>query len=110
MQSAAKVSREPKVTDAATGTGVGFVLRNPFLKFITLPMSAYEKDSNASVSSVELFDGHPAEEIMNRAKALNLGLIVMGAHEQSTGHTFIGTEVKRVLRRSTVPTLVILHP
>lgn len=73
-------------------------------------LSADEKDAYASVSSVELVDGHPAEEIMTRAKSLNCGLIVMGTHEQSTGHTFIGTVVKRVLRRSTIPTLVVPHP
>ncbi|MDA8747531.1 universal stress protein [Litoreibacter sp.] len=73
-------------------------------------LSADEKDTYAAVSSVELVDGHPAEEIMTRAKALNCGLIVMGTHEQSTGHTFIGTVVKRVLRRSTIPTLVVPHP
>lgn len=72
-------------------------------------LSADEKDAYASVSSVELVDGHPAEEIMTRAKALNCGLIIMGTHEQSTGHTFIGTVVKRVLRRSTIPTLVVPH-
>lgn len=72
-------------------------------------LSADEKDTYTSVGSVELVDGHPAEEIMNRAKALNCGLIVMGTHEQSTGHTFIGTVVKRVLRRSTIPTLVVPH-
>jgi nucleotide-binding universal stress UspA family protein len=73
-------------------------------------LSADEKDAYSAVASVELVDGHPAEEIMKRAKALDCGLIVMGTHEQSTGHTFIGTVVKRILRRSTIPTLVVPHP
>ncbi len=68
-----------------------------------------EKEAYASVVSVELVDGHPAEAILQRAKELNCGLIVMGTHEHGTGHTFIGTVVKRVLRRSTVPTLVVPH-
>ncbi|MEH6478328.1 MAG: universal stress protein [Sneathiella sp.] len=72
-------------------------------------LSADEKDAYASVSSVELIDGHPAEAILNRAKDLKCGLIVMGTHEHGTGHTFIGTVVKRVLRRSTIPTMVVPH-
>ncbi len=72
-------------------------------------LSADDKDAYASVSSVELVDGHPAEEILSRAKELNCGMIVMGTHEHGTGHTFIGTVVKRVLRRSSIPTLVVPH-
>jgi len=72
-------------------------------------LSADEKHAYASVSSVELVDGHPAEEILMRAKVLKCGLIVMGTHEHGTGHTFIGTVVKRVLRRSTIPTMVVPH-
>lgn len=72
-------------------------------------LSADEKEAYAAVSSVELVDGHPAEEILKRAKALGCGLIIMGTHEQNTGHTFIGTVVKRVLRRSPIPTLVVPH-
>ena len=72
-------------------------------------LSADDKDAYASVSSVELVDGHPAEEILTRAKKLKCGLIVMGTHEHGTGHTFIGTVVKRVLRRSTIPTMVVPH-
>lgn len=66
-----------------------------------------DKDAYEAVASVELVDGHPAESILQRARELDCGLIVMGTHEQGTGHTFIGTVVKRVLRRSTIPTLVV---
>ncbi|MGC3939706.1 universal stress protein [Roseobacter sp. EG26] len=72
-------------------------------------LSDAEKDAYSAVGSVELVDGHPAEMILNRAKELNCGLIVMGTHEQGTGHTFIGTVVKRVLRRSSIPTMVVPH-
>ena len=72
-------------------------------------LSAAEKDAYTSVSSVELVDGHTAEEILTRANKLDCGLIVMGTHEHGTGHTFIGTVVKRVLRRSAIPTLVVPH-
>ena len=67
-------------------------------------VAAYER-----VASVELVDGHPAEEILMRAKKLNCGMIVLGTHEHGTGHTFLGTVAKRVLRRSAIPTMVIPH-
>ena len=72
-------------------------------------LSAGEKEIYGRVKSVELVDGHPAEEILKRAKQLDCGLIVMGTHEHGTGHTFLGTVVKRVLRRSTIPTMVVPH-
>lgn len=72
-------------------------------------LSPQEKDAYASVSSVELDDGHAAETILMRAKDLGCQLIVMGTHEHTTGHTFIGSVVKRVLRRSSIPTLIVPH-
>lgn len=70
-------------------------------------LSSEEKEDYQRVDSVELVDGHLAEEILARAKNYGCELIVMGTHEQETGHTFIGTIVKRVLRRSSIPTLVV---
>lgn len=71
--------------------------------------SLSEEDQSAyeMVASVELIDGHDAETILKRAQELNCQLIVMGTHEQGTGHTYIGTVVKRVLRRSAIPTMVV---
>lgn len=73
-------------------------------------LSAEEKAAYESVVSVELQDGSPAEAIMERAKKLDCGVIVMGTHEHGTSHTFIGTVLKRVLRRSTIPVLVVPNP
>ncbi|WP_420587488.1 universal stress protein [Ruegeria sp.] len=70
-------------------------------------LSVEDQEKYSAVSSIELVDGHPAEEILKRAKKLSCDLIVMGSHEQGTSHTFLGTVVKRVLRRSTIPTLVV---
>lgn len=70
-------------------------------------LSAEEEKAYAHVASVELVDGHPAESILRRAQELECGLIVMGTHEHGTGHTFIGTVVKRVLRRTTIPVLTV---
>ena len=70
-------------------------------------LSDEDKSAYESVASVELIDGHDAETILRRAQELNCGMIVMGTHEQGTGHTYIGTVVKRVLRRSPIPTLIV---
>lgn len=70
-------------------------------------LSDEDKSAYELVASVELIDGHDAETILKRAQELNCGLIVMGTHEQGTGHTYIGTVVKRVLRRSPLPTMVV---
>ncbi len=66
-----------------------------------------EKDTYQLISSVELAEGNPAETILQRAKKLDCDLIVMGSHEHSTSHTFLGTVTKRVLRRSSIPVLVV---
>lgn len=73
-------------------------------------LSEDDKEAYKAVSSVELVDGHSAETILKRASELGCQLIVMGTHEHGTGHTFIGTVAKRVLRRSTVPTLIVPNP
>lgn len=59
------------------------------------------------VTSIEVVDGHPAEAILRRAKALNCDLIVLGAHDHGFTHTFLGTVATRVLRRADIPTLVV---
>ncbi len=66
-----------------------------------------EKSQYRRVESVELVEGHLAEEILARARNLECELIVMGTHGQETGHTFIGTIVKRVIRRSSIPTVIV---
>ncbi len=69
-----------------------------------------EKQAYSSVSSAEIIIGHPAEVILQRAKSLNCKMIVMATHEQNTNQTFLGTVAKRVLRRSSVPVLVVPPP
>lgn len=73
-------------------------------------LSDEEKEAYNAVKSVEIVEGHPAESILNRATQLDCDVIVMASHEQSTAHTFLGTVVKRVLRRSNTPVLVVPHP
>lgn len=60
-----------------------------------------------NIASVELVSGHPAEAILEYAKKQNCDLIVMATHEHGNGHTFLGTVAKRVLRRTSVATLIV---
>ena len=59
------------------------------------------------VASIEVVEGHPAEVILRRSKELECDLIVLGAHDHGFSHTFLGSVAKRVLRRATIPTLVV---
>lgn len=66
-----------------------------------------DKEIQKQVESIELVDGYPAEVILRRATELKCDLIVIGAHEHGFSQTFLGTVAKRILRRATIPTLVV---
>lgn len=59
------------------------------------------------VQSIEVTEGYPAEVILRRSKELGCDLIVLGAHNHGLSQTFLGSVAKRVLRRATIPTLVV---
>ncbi len=59
------------------------------------------------VEKVDVVEGHPAEVILRRSKELGCDLIVLGAHSHGFSQTFLGSTAKRVLRRATIPTLVV---
>jgi nucleotide-binding universal stress UspA family protein len=59
------------------------------------------------IESIEVIEGHPAEVILRRSKELGCDLIVLGAHNHGFSQTFLGGVAKRVLRRATIPTLVV---
>ncbi len=59
------------------------------------------------VASIEVVEGHAAEVILRRSKELGCDLIVLGAHDHGFSHTFLGSVAKRVLRRASVPTLIV---
>ena len=86
--------------------GMKEALKNNQKEFVK-SLSKEEKEVYSLVISAELIDGHPAEAILDRAKSLNCDLIVMASHEQHTKQTFLGTVTKRVLRRSSIPVLVV---
>jgi len=61
-----------------------------------------------AVASIEVLHGHPAERILQRAEELDADLLVFGTHAQKEGgFDFLGSVVKRVLRRTRRPVLVV---
>lgn len=65
----------------------------------------------ARISSIEVCEGYPAEEILRKAETFDCDLILMGTHEKGfTSYTFLGSVAKRVLRRSRKPTFVVPLP
>ena len=63
------------------------------------------------VSSIEIVDGFPAEEILNQAEALQCDVIVMGTHGKGAlSHTFLGSMAEKVLRHTKKPVLFIPLP
>ena len=66
-----------------------------------------DRDIQNQVKTIEIVDGYPAEAILRRAEELKCDLIVLGAHNHGFSQTFLGTVAKRVLRRATIPTLVV---
>jgi nucleotide-binding universal stress UspA family protein len=55
--------------------------------------------------------GNPVEQILEQAEATEADLIVMGTHGHGTfADAMMGSTARRVLRRSTIPVLVIRLP
>ena len=69
--------------------------------------SAEDQKARDQIKSVTVCESYPAEEILKSAKTHNCDLIVMGSHERGMSHTFLGSVAKSVLRRSSVPTLIV---
>jgi nucleotide-binding universal stress UspA family protein len=59
------------------------------------------------IESIEVIEGHPPEVILRRSRELGCDLIVLGGHSHGLAQVFLGSVAKRVLRRATVPTLVV---
>ncbi len=69
-----------------------------------------EKALRSQIASIDVIEHYPAESILKRSKELDVGLIIMGAHEKGIMHTFLGSVAKSVLRRSRIPTLIVPLP
>jgi len=63
------------------------------------------------VQSIEICEGFPAEEILEKANELDCDAIVMGTHSKGVlANTFLGSVAKRVLRRTRKPVFIIPLP
>ena len=59
------------------------------------------------IESIQVIEGYPAEIILRFSSELKCDLIILGAHDHGFSQTFLGSVAKRVLRRATIPTLVV---
>lgn len=66
-----------------------------------------DRDCQQRIARIEVHEGYPAEEILDKSERWGCDLIVMGSHEKSLSHTFLGSVAKRVLRRSRIPMVII---
>lgn len=63
------------------------------------------------VQSIEVCEGFPPDEILEKANKLDCDAIVMGTHGKGIiANTFLGSTAKRVLRRTRKPIFIIPLP
>jgi len=63
------------------------------------------------IESIQVFEGFPADAILEMANELECDAIVMGTHGKGIiANTFLGSVAKRVLRRSRLPVFIIPLP
>jgi len=68
-------------------------------------------DKTVEAGVVAVRRGNPVEQILEEANSTNADLIVMGTHGQGTlADAMMGSTARRVLRRSSVPVLVVRLP
>jgi nucleotide-binding universal stress UspA family protein len=72
---------------------------------------ADEPKGENRVQRIEICEGYPAEEILEKADELNCDAIVMGTHSKGfLKNTFVGSVAKRVLRRTRKPVFIVPLP
>ncbi|TNF47260.1 universal stress protein [bacterium] len=60
------------------------------------------------IKRIHVYEGDPELEILNMVKTLKADMLVIGTHsKEMTEHTFIGSVARKVLRRVTVPILLV---
>lgn len=72
--------------------------------------SAEDRKVRAQIESITVCEASPAEQIIKSAEKNDCDLIVMGSHEGSVSHIFLGSVARKVLHRSKVPSLVVPLP
>jgi len=63
------------------------------------------------IASIEVVDGDPAGEILQKADDLKADLVVMGTHGKGLlAHAFLGSVAEKVLNRIKIPVFIIPLP
>ena len=63
------------------------------------------------ITSIEVIEGYPADEILEKADRFNCDAIVMGTHGKGfLRHSYFGSTAKKVLRRVRKPVFIIPLP
>ena len=85
-------------------------IKNRLKVFCEKELAGDPKGKNR-VQRIEVCEGYPAEEILEKANQLDCDAIVMGTHSKGfLENTFIGSVAKRVLRRTRKPVFIIPLP
>lgn len=70
-----------------------------------------DPDCKDRVDAIKVYEGFPAEVILQKADELNCDAIIMGTHGKGIiANTFLGSTSKRVLRRTRKPVFIIPMP
>ena len=60
---------------------------------------------------LEVIEGYPVNEILEKAKQYDCDVIVMGTHGKGfLGHTLLGSVAERVMRRANKPVVIVPLP
>lgn len=63
------------------------------------------------VASIQVVEGYPAAEILQKATEFNADMVIMGTHSKGTlAHAFLGSVAEAVLNRIKIPVFIIPIP
>ncbi len=80
------------------------------LKIFSQKVLKDQKANLDKIVAIEVCEGYPEEQILEKAKEFDCDAIIMGAHEKGISNTFLGRVAKRVLRRSRTPVIIVPLP
>lgn len=70
-----------------------------------------DAEAEGIVDSIEVVQGYPADEILEKADELNCDVIFMGTHGKGfLKHAYFGSTSKKVLRRTRKPVFIVPLP
>ncbi len=77
-------------------------------KFTKRALKADKKVSADRIKEIHVYEGHPVVEILNMCDVLKADMLVMGTHGKGIMvHTFLGSVVRKVIKRSAIPVLLV---